>query len=202
MAKNFNETLKENIDLIKVYVTQVETLKEICTILGYCDNGRNTGALSRFLTANNISFSHFRNGASKALIIECVCPQCGTIFSKNSTNAKENKKVTCSYNCSNKYFAKKQQFARHLGEGFNVIDYRLILKKYLKSIDLPEECIVCKENLVLDCHHIDEDRSNNDITNLVFLCPTHHTALHRLNSDIVYEKIAEHLDYRESLLNN
>lgn len=46
---------------------------------------------------------------------------------------------------------------------------------------LSPECIMCgygKYESVLQVHHKDKDRSNNDLSNLEFLCPTHHTELH------------------------
>jgi hypothetical protein len=42
-------------------------------------------------------------------------------------------------------------------------------------------CKVCGYG-VLDClqvHHIDKDRANNSLDNLVVLCPTHHIEVHR-----------------------
>lgn len=202
MAKNFKQTLEENIEAIKEYVSAAQTLSEVCLILDYCDNGRNTGTLSRFLTANDIKFSHFRNGKAKAIMVECICPQCGGTFTKNSTDKRLAKKATCSYNCANKYFAEKQQFGRHLGTGFNqLVHYHRKLTEYLPTIGLKKECVVCKEAEILECHHVDEDHNNDDINNLVFLCPTHHTALHKYKSEAVFDKIVEHLDYRDTLNN-
>lgn len=42
------------------------------------------------------------------------------------------------------------------------------------------KCAICgwdKDERVLQVHHIDEDRSNNDLTNLIILCPTCHCFL-------------------------
>ena len=37
-------------------------------------------------------------------------------------------------------------------------------------------CIICKYNVleILEVHHIDGDRNNNSIKNLIVVCPTHH----------------------------
>lgn len=63
----------------------------------------------------------------------------------------------------------------HYGEAYS--DYRLsAFRKY------PHECAVCgyhdyDDTSLLDVHHIDSDRSNNDIENLIILCPNCHRKL-------------------------
>ncbi len=42
----------------------------------------------------------------------------------------------------------------------------------------PKECIVCGFDKVLEVHHVDENHSNNDFNNLVWLCPNHHQMFH------------------------
>ena len=45
----------------------------------------------------------------------------------------------------------------------------------------PHECTICGYNdypKILEVHHIDNDRDNNDIDNLVILCPNCHTGVH------------------------
>jgi 5-methylcytosine-specific restriction endonuclease McrA len=76
-----------------------------------------------------------------------------------------------------------------------ITDYRLVLKKNsymtnnntIRSIILrenliPYECAYCKntgywngKELQLQLHHEDGDHANNDLSNLVFLCPNCHT---------------------------
>lgn len=49
---------------------------------------------------------------------------------------------------------------------------------------LKNECNVCGYNKhleVLEVNHIDKNRSNNDISNLEILCPTHHQEFHFLD---------------------
>lgn len=54
-------------------------------------------------------------------------------------------------------------------------DYRtLALRNY------PHQCAVCGWNQdvdVLQVHHIDQNRQNNDLNNLIILCPTCHQKL-------------------------
>lgn len=68
-------------------------------------------------------------------------------------------------------------------EHYGVSDYRTVALRAFGS-----ECEICKgqklerqawENLpeTLEVHHIDGDRSNNSLENLIVLCGTHHNAL-------------------------
>lgn len=43
------------------------------------------------------------------------------------------------------------------------------------------KCEICKYSIeeCLEIHHIDRDRNNNSLENLVVLCPTHHTEVHK-----------------------
>lgn len=45
----------------------------------------------------------------------------------------------------------------------------------------PHKCIDCSYSIVsiLEIHHLDRDRKNSDIDNLVIICPTHHKERHR-----------------------
>jgi 5-methylcytosine-specific restriction endonuclease McrA len=42
-------------------------------------------------------------------------------------------------------------------------------------------CEICGYSTleVLHVHHKDENRSNNDLSNLIILCPTHHVEVHK-----------------------
>ena len=40
------------------------------------------------------------------------------------------------------------------------------------------KCLVCEFDKIVAVHHVDEDHSNNDPTNLVPLCPNHHMMVH------------------------
>ena len=48
-------------------------------------------------------------------------------------------------------------------------------------IEASYRCAVprCMSPLAIDVHHIDEDPANNDLSNLIALCPTCHSAFHR-----------------------
>ena len=52
-------------------------------------------------------------------------------------------------------------------------------------------CIVCEESRTVSIHHIDCNHSNNEITNLVVLCPTCHRLVH---SNKYHNEIQKHID--------
>lgn len=41
-----------------------------------------------------------------------------------------------------------------------------------------DRCVFCDETKHLHIHHLDRNRENNDLTNLVPVCAAHHAALH------------------------
>lgn len=56
-----------------------------------------------------------------------------------------------------------------------------------------KECVVCGESNVIDVHHLDEDRNNNEPRNLIPLCPTHHRYWHSQFRHLIESKIQEYL---------
>jgi hypothetical protein len=85
---------------------------------------------------------------------------------------------TCSKRCSNYAFKRK----------FAITSYRVICFYTHK-----EECCVCGENKVVEVHHLDRDRKNNDPKNLVPLCPTHHSYMHSEYKHLIEKQVYTYL---------
>lgn len=51
---------------------------------------------------------------------------------------------------------------------------------------ITKNCVICGFDKVVDLHHLDENRKNNNEVNLIGLCPNHHKMLHdfRYKSEI------------------
>ncbi len=79
----------------------------------------------------------------------------------------KNSKGTCSRACSNIYFKDLRNQAQKISH------YRTIAFKHHKK-----ECVVCGENKIVAVHHMNENRKDNRVVNLVPLCPTHHQYIH------------------------
>ena len=98
-------------------------------------------------------------------VIEKECPVCNEKF--QTKKGAKGEKTTCSYSCSNTFFSKK----RNKPENYK--RYRTIcFKKW------PKKCFLCDFDCVIDVHHIDQNHDNNNVSNLIPLCPNHHRMTH------------------------
>lgn len=101
------------------------------------------------------------NNSLKIKKIDVKCEQCGVIYKKHKCYQNKSKHNFCSTKCYNEY--------RYVDNYYNSNYRRLAFKKY------KHECEICgwnNYNEVLEVHHIDENRYNNKLENLIILCPT------------------------------
>lgn len=184
MSKVFIKHLENNIDLIKEIKDSCWCLKQICEKLGYSNNGRNTAAVQVFCRNNNIDISHFTfNGRPRIEPTIKTCLYCGSKF--EAIGSRRSTQTTCSHKCANTYYKpnKKEETTRY--------SYALAARQAGMT-----SCAICEETNLVDIHHIDHDRNNNNLDNLVPLCPTHHMYLHRGKADLIMDKLIEYLDTR------
>jgi len=109
------------------------------------------------------------------------CPVCNKKFEVASGSV--NEKTTCSKGCAQTYFNSGENNSRFTGQNYRQVCFSRREHK----------CIICDENLVLEVHHIDNNRDNNHIDNLVPLCPTHHRYLHSKYYFLIEDKVAEYI---------
>jgi len=97
---------------------------------------------------------------------------------------------TCSHQCANETFKQGEgHIPLNKGE-YSQTNYRKIAKKYHIM-----KCIICNENIMIDIHHFDRNRDNNEPENLVPICATHHRYIHHNeNYYIVKECIDEYVE--------
>lgn len=195
MSEKFITKLNNYLQENPLAIQNAISLADIVRGLGYSANGRYTKIVRSYIEEHDIDISHFsHNGKEKPVITQRICPQCGVTFSfRLACEEKE----TCSKQCANIYFAYKQG-AKNAKD--SVSTYKSKLNKFYSRLGKTRQCVCCTEQNVLDVHHIDEDRTNISLDNLVYLCPTHHAYLHRLNAEFVFIKIAEYLDSIEEYL--
>lgn len=115
---------------------------------------------------------------SRYSAITTNCFKCGKRVSKTLANAARSKsgRYYCSRSCSasaNNSIHKKG--SNHPNYNGGLASYRKRALEYYGS-----KCAFCDYSIkaVLQVHHKDRDRKNNDLTNLVVLCPTHHKEIH------------------------
>lgn len=122
-------------------------------------------------------------GAMTGKFVSCFT--CGEEVYKRrkALNHSKSGKYFCGKSCQTKW--RNQEFvgARHGNwKGGEHIDYReILLKKNVKPI-----CKLCKSNdsRVLCAHHLDKNRKNHKIENLVWLCRNCHHLVHNYNTEI------------------
>lgn len=104
------------------------------------------------------------------------CVVCGTKTPNAST--------VCSRSCSNTHFRSGPNHS-----SWNKANYRTICFYFHKK-----ECVVCGEANIVEVHHLDENRQNNDPKNLIPLCPTHHQYWHSRFKEQVEETIMNYVN--------
>jgi len=156
----------ENIIVDSASINEVH--KRLPSFFAYSGTGRNK--LINLIKEYQISTSHFSIEKSLAKrrkypLVTKNCPVCNKEFQARIGEPKE--KRTCSYSCSNIHFAEKRAKTEELKS------YRTICFRFYE-----EKCSVCPFDKVIEVHHLDENRENNEIKNLIPLCPNHHRMIH------------------------
>ena len=176
-----NITKKEFAKIVKESVSK----SEVCRKLGIAGNGTGLRKISTLSEQYGVDISHFSHKAamnkfnSKYELIIKSCPVCGATFEALKGHKKE--KTTCSYSCSNTFFANKRNWPEKYTRYTTIC-----FKKW------PKRCVLCGYDKVVAVHHIDENHSNNDIDNLVPLCMNHHEEIHhKLYKEETQQKLFE-----------
>lgn len=185
---NYNEIIKE-----------CYSFSDFAKKLGFSTNGRDIKKVKGIIAENKIDVLHFKDRflkKSKYIVLEKKCPICDTPF-KTKNNKKE--KTTCSKACSNTYFRSGINHANF--KNIEVYNSRSsqFCKKYrnLCFQHHPHKCVICNEDKILDVHHFDENKFNNEIDNLIPICATHHNYLH---SEYRCEIIDKVIEYRNKFI--
>ncbi|WP_189413753.1 HNH endonuclease [Mesorhizobium sp. M00.F.Ca.ET.217.01.1.1] len=88
------------------------------------------------------------------------CPVCEEVVKSDA--------VTCSHACSNTLFRSGENHPNWSEDAYRTTCFTHHEKK----------CVVCGEENIVEVHHLDEDKTNNNPSNLIPLCPTHHQYWH------------------------
>lgn len=113
--------------------------------------------------------------ASRVTRLSCTCAICNKVIQKALNQFKQSKsgKVFCSRHCATIFNNKTLRSGLdHPNFTNGKASYReRAFKCYTVKCELCDYAV--KE--VLEVHHLDGNRDNNILENLVVLCPTHHT---------------------------
>lgn len=172
MSKNLQAKLNKSLEdgsLFEIVDSSLAST-QVLAKLGFSNNGRYVGIVKQYLIDNEIDTSHFTsNGRPNALRINKSCPVCNSIF---TITEKDNNQTVCSRSCSNTYFRSGKN---HPNYTTGASSYRSRALAFFGS-----KCCECgfdKEE-VLQVHHIDKNRQNNDLSNLIVLCANCHLLKH------------------------
>ena len=128
----------------------------------------------RELKGKGVSWIHF------AILLKNKCPICN--------NLKKLINVTCGNSCANTYFRSGKDNPNYK-QDIDLKDYRIVCFRYHKK-----ECVICKEDKIVEVHHSDEDHTNNSPDNLIPLCPTHHQYWHSRWKYLVEDKVRDYIN--------
>lgn len=116
----------------------------------------------------------------------CSNSNCNKEFERSKPKSGENTSKHLKFFCSRKCKDEAQRIGGvkeiqppHYGKDNPKKDYRILAFRHKKPEC--EECGYNKYKEVLDVHHVDKNRTNNNINNLKILCPTCHREEHFLN---------------------
>jgi len=134
-----------------------------------------------------------RLGNLKDYNVSCV--NCNKDFAVKEREKQfpQKKEYYCSRSCANsaggnvraeKYLYGKHRYKRDDQD----LKYHEICWKYHRK-----ECIICKENTIVDAHHYDKNHNNNKPENFVPLCPTHHMYVHSRHEVLIKKQVEDYV---------
>jgi len=178
------------------------SLSDFCKIINLPINGVGYSKAKKIINDFNLNTDHFDNGKSKKIKYEKIekeCPICKKNF--ETFNGGKRERATCSISCSNTLF----RSGKNNGNWKSIDEYDKRKSRY--SIKYREICfqnhkhlcIVCEESKLLDVHHFDGNKFNNNPENLIPLCATHHNYLHSKYRHEIIDKV---IDYRNNFIKN
>ncbi len=131
-------------------------------------------------------------GRRKGKTTSCFVCKKEVYKSLKELNRSQSKKYFCSRQCCNKWLGPQQQSSKHPNWVSGESSYKLIMQRE----NLLEVCFLCEKNdkRILTVHHIDKNRKNNTITNLVCLCQNCHFLIHHYE-DIQKDFSVKHKKY-------
>lgn len=160
------------------------TKKDVAVKLNLSLNGRTYTIVDEYIKHHGLSTAHFDPAKKSRKYTKIVkqCPVCGTDFEAKLGEPKE--KTTCSPSCANTYFR----------SGLNNPNFKMGCNhRTMCFIYHKKECIICKESLIVEVHHYDENHLNNSPENLVPMCPTHHQYVHSNYKYLVIDAVDEYV---------
>lgn len=109
------------------------------------------------------------------------CIHCGKEFYRRPSEEKKGESKYCSEKCYREFNKGDKHYNWKNGITkitYNGIGYTSVLKRKIKEL-YENKCSNCLSSNNLHIHHIDKNKSNNDIENLILLCASCHMKIHK-----------------------
>ena len=138
---------------------------------------------------------------------DVICDHCGVTFCKYIKKSKPSRRNYCCLDCKksdkNSYVSEWSD-ERKLAYSIQVTGennpnykdgfdgdkaYRKICFKYH-----PKRCCICGFDHIVEVHHMDCNKNNNNSDNLIPLCPNHHRMFHSRYRQLVSPLIEEYIN--------
>lgn len=156
------EYTNDSVELVTSYVNKRTKVQIKCKKCGHIWEVSPV----RFIPSNNKGYEFL--GCPECKYVELECDYCHKKFKRLKSAVSKNYNF-CSKTCSNRF--KNIEMTNWT----NSTDYR---RNAFNTY--PHKCAICgwdKDERILEVHHINENRNNNDISNLMILCPICHKKL-------------------------
>jgi hypothetical protein len=177
-----NITREELISACKDSNGPAQVLKK----LGLSENGACRSYLKKISKQYDVQIPKYIP-IRKYKLIKKQCPVCAKIFETTKGSKKE--KIVCSHSCSNTYFRSGQNNPNYKDVFDGSKSYRKICFKYH-----PKKCCICGFDHIVEVHHMDCNKKNNNSDNLIPLCPNHHRMFHSRYRQLVSPLIEEYIN--------
>lgn len=166
--------------------------ENIRKLLDLPNNGSSSRFINNMIETLGLDIQIIKENYFNKYHLKKICPVCGKEF-YTGIGDKEKKKVCCSYSCSNTYFRSGENNGMYkscdlLGKN----SYTTICFRHHQH-----KCCVCGEEKIVEVHHYDFNHTNNEPSNLVPLCPTHHQYIHSKYKDEIQHIVD---DYRNNFM--
>lgn len=180
MLNRFDKITNE--DFINAF-NEASKKSDIVRYFNLPENGSSRKFVNNKIKELNLNMNIIKENYFNKFHIKKVCPVCGKEFF-TETSTKASKQVCCSNACSNTYFRSGENNGMYSDKPSY---FRLCFRHH------PHKCCICGEENIVAVHHYDGNHNNDDICNLVPLCPTHHRYWHSKYKDLIKDKVDEYV---------
>lgn len=164
-SEKIHNVFEEDVELISNYKNKLTEVTLKCNNCGYTWNIKPHNILYLKQDVNKHHCPNCYKNKILASLVTLKCDYCGKYFTRKKSDIKDSEYHYCSRKCGNIH-------KNNLKIKDNIKNYR-----YTAFQVYEHKCACCgynEDERILEVHHIDSNRDNNNIDNLIILCPNCH----------------------------